>query len=190
MTILFEIWGGVFYFFNKVFFSRAERSEDERKRQWRIRAWSVYLTGLPAILVLFYLKSNWMAFLVEIGGAPGMLFGLMAAKRGIDEISPWFERIAFGSAILGIGVSVALLGGFTLITQWLEFGLIVGFLFGTWLCGKQKRVGYLFYAFMNVCTCALMFVQEYYFMSVQQVVSLLFVLDAYRMYGKYDSRKA
>ena len=148
MDTFLQIWGGVFYLLNKFFFSRAERTRGDLKRQWRIRAWAVYLVGLPAILVFYGLQSNWMVVFVEAGGGPGMLFGLIAARRGLDHASKFWERFAIGAAVVGIAVSLIHIGWFTRITQVFELGLAAGFLCGTILVAKQKGIGYLFYMLM------------------------------------------
>ncbi len=79
----FQIWGGVGYLLNKVCFSRAERSESiKERRAWLVRSWIVYLSGLPAWIIVFISERNWIAAGVESGGVPAMVGGLIIAPCG------------------------------------------------------------------------------------------------------------
>ncbi len=179
--IILQIWGGGFYLLNKIFFSQAERSKDDVKQKWLVRSWAVYLIGLPAWLVIFVLERNWIVFAVEAGGATGMVLGLMIAKQGIGNEPKWLDYITRVAVVMGIGVSLYDFGGITTINQVLELGTIVGFLFGTYLLAKQKASGYLWFILMNGSMGTLLAVQNYFWLVLQQALSLIFVLDAYRM---------
>jgi hypothetical protein len=77
-----QIWGGLFYLLNKIFFSQAERSKTTmRRRVWRIRSWIVYLAGLPAWIIVFTSEHNWIAAGVESGGAPAIIVGLIISHK-------------------------------------------------------------------------------------------------------------
>ena len=179
-TIFFQIWGGGFYLLNKIFFSRAERCTGDKQKAWKANAWFVYLLGLPAILVLFYLKRNWIGFAIEGGSAASMVLGLVIAKRGIENAPKWLDYIALCCVIIGIGFSLYDFGGITTLNQVLELGMSVGFLLGVYLLAKENPNGYLWFMLMNVSTFFLMYIQDYYIMTVQQAISLGFVVDAYR----------
>jgi len=180
LIAFFEVWGGVFYLLNKIFFSFSERSRDEvMSRVWRRRAWIVYLTGLPMILALFWLKRNWMAFSVEAGGSAAMVLGIVVASRGIERTPKWLDYIALGFAILGIVFSLYDYRGITTVNQLLELGTISGFLIGTYLLAKERPIGYLWYMIMNLATGWLMYIEDYHLMALQQVLSLGFIVDAY-----------
>jgi len=179
-TIL-QIWAGVFYLFNKIFFSFTERSKkkgDERKK--RIISWSVYLIGLPAWLVIFALEKNWILLGVESSGAPAMALGLYLAIKGIERKPPkWLDVLAKLAIIAGLGFSIYDFGGITTLNQFLELGISVGFIMGTYLLARQRIKGYCWFMLMNACCAALMFVQHYPLLVVQQIISFLFVLDAF-----------
>jgi len=180
-----EIWGALFYLLNKISFSRVERSETpEQKRRWRILAWIVYLIGLPAILIFYGIKRDWMVVFVEAGGGPAMAYGLVRALRGKEGAPKWLDTLALVSAFVGIGVSLYDLGGFNQITQLCELGLVVGFLFGTYLLAKERPVGYLFFMLMIGSNLFLLWIQSGYVLFCQQIISMVFVVDAFRMYRR------
>jgi len=177
--MLLQIWAGMFYLLNKIFFSRAERSQDAKKRRWKIWSWVVYLIGLPAWLVVFSQKPNWIAFGVEAGGAPAMVLGLVIALRGKDKEPKWLKIFALIGALVGLWYSVKVFHGVTTINQVLEFGIAIGFLAGTYLLAKENSKGYLWFLLMNASNAALMGIQGYPWLALQQIISYTFVLDAY-----------
>ena len=122
IDISLQIWGGLFYLLKKVFFSQAERSKtvDDRKI-WRIRSWIVYLTGLPAWVVVFISEHNWIAAGVESGGAPAMLIGLIIAWRGHGAEPKWLDSIAKLSVLVGLVLSVYEFGGIKNLSQFLDY---------------------------------------------------------------------
>ena len=187
-----QLLGGVFYTLNKIFFSRKERTHGERARQWRIWAWIVYIIGLPPWLVILSYEKDWMVTFVEAGGLPSMLLGLVLAYRHEDEHPSvrsknleagldWFARL---SAVLGIGYSLYEFWGITVLTQWAELGVVVGFLVGTYRLAKDQLDGYLWFLLMNASAGGLVYMQGYHWLALQQALSLGFVLDAYRMKSK------
>lgn len=184
-----QLGGGAFYLLNKVFFSFKERTIGELSRRWRIWAWVVYIIGLPFWLVILSHEKNWMVTFVEAGGLPSMLLGLFLAYRK-EDVEPaeqsrrWEWRLdAFArvAAVLGFSYSLYDFGGITVVNQWVELGVVVGFLVGTYRLAKNKLDGYLWFLLMNGSAGLLMYIQGYDWLAVQQAVSLLFVLDAYRM---------
>lgn len=184
MGVALQIIGGVFYLLNKVFFSISERARNcgnqERARSWRIAAWVVYLIGLPPWVILFIGRRNWIAAAVEAGGVPAMALGLVMAMKGQDYKPPvWLDRLAILGIALGFGYSLYDFGGLTSITQYLEVGLVVGFLIGTYQLAMERPSGYLWYVLMHCCCGALMGLQGYEWLLVQQVLSLVFIADAY-----------
>ncbi len=185
LNLLLQVWGGLFYLLNKVFFSRAERSVTEaRKRQWRIWSWVVFLVGLPAWATIFVLERNWIAAALEFGGVPSMFMGLVIAIKGKGKGPKWLERIALIAIVIGLTYSLYDFGGLTTINQFLELGIVAGFLIGTYLLARQEPTGYLWFIFMNLSCAALMGIQNYPWLMLQQIVSLGFVIDAYRMQKK------
>ena len=180
IDISLQIWGGVFYLLNKIFFSRAERSKtiDDRKN-WRIRSWIVYLTGLPAWVVVFISEHNWIAAGVESGGTPAMLVGLIIAWRGHGAEPKWLDSTAILSILVGLGLSVYEFGGMKNLSQFVELGIAAGFLMGTYLMAKDNAQGYLWLMLGNVSCASLMGIEGFYILMTQQLVSLGFVTDAF-----------
>ncbi len=177
--ILLQIWGGTFYLLNKIFFAKTERSSGrDKKRRWRIWSWIVYLLALPAWVVVFILNHNWIAAGVEAGAAPAMVVGLLVACNGRGHESKILDTIAKMSVFGGIVLSIYEFGGINTINQILELGIASGFLMGTYLLAKDRIAGYFWIMEGNVCCSALMGIEGFYFLMVQQVVSLVFVTDA------------
>jgi len=175
-----QIWGGVFYLLNKIFFSRAERSKNERlRRVWRIRSWIVYLAGLPAWVVVFISEHNWIAAGVESGGAPAMTIGLIIAWRGHGNEPKWLDYVAKISVLIGLTLSFYEFGGIKTLNQFLELGIAAGFLMGTYMMAKDKVQGYFWLMLGNVSCASLMGLEGFFVLMAQQTVSLFFVTDAY-----------
>lgn len=180
LTNILQIWGGIFYLLNKIFFSQAERKSSETaKEKWQIWAWIVYIIGLPGWTTLFIIKHNWIAFSIEAGGLPAMLLGLIIALRGKGQEPKWLDYVTIISIVLGIGFSLYDFGGLTSYTQILELSLTTGFLLGTYLLANKNPKGYLWFMLMNLSCGTLMLFQNYPWLAGQQAISLLFVIDAY-----------
>lgn len=144
LSSFLQIWGGVFYLLNKIFFSRVERSASERKKRlWRIWSWIVYLIGLPGWVIIFVIERNWIAAALETGGVPSMFMGLVIALKGKGKEPKWLNYISLVAMFVGISFSLYDFGGLTSITQILELGIVAGFLTGTYLLAREKPVGHL-----------------------------------------------
>lgn len=185
MDIFLQVWGGVGYLLNKIFlwFSEYARNSghNARARQWRVASWAVYLIGLPPWVIIFIAWRNWIAASVEASGAPAMALGLVLALRGTTKDPPrWLNRLALVCIPLGFAYSLYDFGGVTTINQWLEIGLVLGFLVGTYMLAKEIPSGYLWYILMHVTCGWLMWLQGYPWLFLQQVVSLVFIGDAWR----------
>lgn len=181
--------GGGCYLLNKVFLSLSEHARFQehaaRARRWRIAAWTVYLVGLPPWVIIFIMWRNWIAASVEASGAPAMLLGLVIALRGLATQPPrWLNRTALAFIPAGFCFSLYDFGGLTAINQWLEVGLAAGFLVGTYQLAHERASGYLWYVLMHVTCGSLMWIQGYPWLFAQQLVSLVFIADAYRMAHK------
>lgn len=185
MDLLLQCLGGGCYLLNKVCMSFSERQlqrgDTSSYRRYRIAAWCVYLIGLPPWVILFVQEKNWIAASVEACGLPAMVMGLWISLRHDEEaqVPPWIDRMALISIPVGIGYSLYDCGGFGQITQWLEILLVSGFLIGTYLLAKRRSAGYLWYVLMHVACGSLMYIQGYAWLGLQQLVSLLFILDAF-----------
>ncbi len=186
--------GGGFYLFNKIFFSFSERARNHSNevitRKWRIASWVVYLAGLPPWVIIFVKERNWIAASVETSGVPAMLLGLVIALRGTTKNPPrWLDRLALVCIPLGFAYSLYDFGGLNTINQWLEIGLVVGFLIGTYLLAKERAGGYLWYVLMHITCGWLMYIESYPWLFLQQIISLGFIVDAYRMTQKWKAQK-
>ena len=180
IDILLQIWGGLFYLLNKVFFSQAERSKSINDRKlWRIRSWIVYLAGLPAWVVVFISEHNWIAAGVDFGGGPAIIIRLIIALRGHRTEPKWLDYIAKLSVLVGLTLSVYEFGGIKHLSQLLELGITAGFLMGTYMMAKDNAQGYLWLMLGNVSCASLMGIEGFYILMTQQLVSLGFVTDAF-----------
>jgi len=180
IDISLQLWGGLLYLLNKVFFSQAERSKTLNDRQlWRIRSWIVYLAALPAWVVIFVSRQNWIAAGVESGGAPAMLVGLLIAWRGHGTNPKGLDTLAKLSVLAGLTLSIYEFGGIKTITQFLELGIAAGFLMGTYLMAKDKAQGYVWLMLGNISCSALMGIEGFFILMAQQLISLAFVTDAF-----------
>ena len=183
LDLTLQVWGGLFYLLNKVFLAAAERKP---KTRWRTYAWVVYLIGLPPWVWIFVLKHNWIAASLEAAGAPSMFLGLAIALGylGLSWLR-WLDRGSLLFVILGICYSLYDFGGLVVLNQYLELAMAVGFLVGTYLIAKLRPAGYLWFLLMNAANAALMAREHYPWLVAQQILSIIFVADAF-----YNARKS
>jgi hypothetical protein len=189
--IVVQFIGGLFYLLNKIFLSFAERAELKRPNDtfWRALSWVVYLIGLPAWVMIFIWKDDTIAAALEASGAPGMVLGLMLVfrKKGEQqipwkaELDRWLDRLAYAVMGVGFGYSLRMFGGLTTLHQWLELGIVIGFLAGIGLLAHKNRLGYVCYLVMCICNAELMREQGFNGLFWQQVLSIGFIIDAYVM---------
>ncbi len=185
-TIFLQIWGGLFYTINKIFFSQAERSKTrDNKRRWQIRSWAVYLIGVPAWVTLFIMKHDWIAAAMETGVIPTMIMGLVIAWRGGGGKQPKvLDYIARTFIVVGMVLSFRDAGGLNSVTQFLEINIALASLVGTYLLARNNPKGYLWIFSGNFACGTLMYMHDLYILAVQQVLSALFIFDAYRIQYK------
>ena len=189
LNILLQIWGGLFYLLNKLFFSKAERAVNQRHQQkWRLLAWTSYLIGLPPWVFIFISERNWIAAAVESSGVPAMLIGLSAARQGHIQLheNVWLDYLAKLMIIIGLGLSFYDFGGLATLHQFLELGIAAGFLMGTYLLAKSKPQGYFWLTLGNMSAALLMMRQGYFLLMTQQIISFGVVIDAYRVQRRKD----
>jgi hypothetical protein len=180
INIMLQMWGGTFYLLNKICFSRAERSKRlDHRRNWRIRSWIVYLAGLPAWVFVFVSEHNWIAAGVESGGAPAMIVGLIIANRGHGMEPKWLDYIAKVTVLTGLVFSFYEFGGINTLNQVLELGIASGFLMGTYMMAKDNIQGYFWLMIGNLSCAYLMGLQGFFILTIQQLISLIFVADAF-----------
>jgi len=193
MYKLLQWSGGLLYLLNKVFFSRYERAMKRKNqglaRKMLITSWIVYLAGLPFWVAIFAQSRNWIAASVEASGAPSMVLGLVGSfHKPINKelqtttyrnLTRWLDRLALLLVPLGFAYSFYDFGGLRAFNQWLEIGLVLGYLLGTYLRAKKRINGYLWIMLMHIFCIWLMWRQRYFGLLAQQVASLCFIVDAY-----------
>ena len=192
MDLLLQLWGGGLYLLNKIFFAIAEGKRDSAKRRLRITGWVVYLLGVPAWVIILIGKHNWIAASIEAGGVPAMLFGLYNVwmhdrkpHRAFDLATSFLTYFAL---IFGVCYSIYDYGGLTSVSQFLEIGVMLGFLMGSYLLAKNNFYGWTFFMLMNCSMASLMFIQDKHLLAIQQMVSLCFVLYGFTMAFKENAR--
>lgn len=179
MEFFLQIWGGGFYLLNKIFFALAEGGNERLKRQLRVVGWILYLLGVPAWVIILSNKHDWIAAAIEAGGIPAMLLGLTNAWR--DRKPPAMVDFSvtictYIALVAGLSYSLYDYGGLTSVSQLLEIGVMVGFLVGSYMLAKKNVYGWLFFLLMNLSMAILMFIQNHPLLTIQQLVSLTFVL--------------
>lgn len=194
MSLVLQIWGGTFYLTNKILFAVAEGRAAETKRRLLIAGWTVYILGVPAWLVILGVNGNWIAASIEAGGLPAMIFGLFNVYHRVKTPSRRGDRLAsfftYASLALGVGYSLWERSGITSLSQILEIGVMIGFLMGSYLMAKDNPRGWLFFMLMNGSMAALMLMQGNPILTVQQLISLAFVVYGYIAATRVKRRSA
>lgn len=189
MDLVLQIWGGSCYLLNKILFALSEGKKQNIKRILKLYGWAIYILGAPAWVIILLCKQNWIAASVEAGGVPSMIFGYYTVFKNSSTPNRIFDRVAsfftYGSLTLGVTYSLIDYGGITSFSQILEIGVMLGFLLGSYLLAKNNRIGWLFFMLMNGSMATLMFIQSKQLLTIQQIVSLGFVI-----YGYIGSRKS
>jgi len=182
MDLILQIWAGGFYLINKVLFAFAEGKSNDVKRNIKIKAWIIYILGVPAWVAILVAHQNWIAASIEAGAIPAMLLGLYNTYHNNKKHNKWFNRIVawctYTSLAFGVIYSVLTHGGIVSISQLLEVGVMMGFLLGSFAIAKNNPVGWLFFILMNLSMASLMLLQDKPILMAQQLLSLLFVVYA------------
>lgn len=180
MDIILQTWGGGFYLLNKIFLALAEGKEQNARRQLKIAGWLIYILGVPAWVIILGSKHDWIAASIEAGGLPSMLFGLFTVYQNAEFPHKIFDLtttfFTYGFLIIGVFYSLYDYGGITSAFQLLEIGVMVGFLIGSYLLAKSNLYGWVFFMLMNGSMASLMLMQNKPLLTVQQVISLCFVI--------------
>jgi hypothetical protein len=181
-TFLFvmQIIGGVFYLLNKVLFSIAERmSQKHIKQKVMITAWIVFLIGVPPWLIILGYEHNWIAASIEAVGGGLIILALYLEIKAPEMVPKWLNVIGYSLIASGLSLSLYQFGGLTTFNQSLEIILAISFLIGTYKLPRQASSGYLWYILMHLAAGWLLFIQGYFWLAVLQLLSLLFILDAF-----------
>ncbi len=185
---MLQIWGGLFYLSNKVFFSIAETKAGELKRKLKLIGWVVYILGVPAWIIILMGGKNWIGASIEVGGVPAMLLGLYNTyyreQRQSRLLNQFASYCTYFALIVGISYSVIEFGGLVKLSQLFEIGTTIGFLLGSYYLAKNDRKGWLFFMLMNLCMAMLMMLDGKYLLVCQQLLSLCFVIYGYNRSGR------
>lgn len=183
MDIAIQVWAAGFYLLNKVFFSLAEGKSPSIKRKLKIWGWLVYILGVPGWVIILAQHRNWIAAAVESGGLPSMFLGLYAvyyANKKPNELYSLFAKYCvYVFLTVGLAYSLYDYGGLTSIRQALEMAAMAGFLIGSYLLARNNVNGWLFFMIMNTGMMILLYIQGKPILSLQQLVSLCFVIYGY-----------
>ena len=184
MDKLLQWVAGGFYLLNKIFFVLSERAQingnQKVARYWMIAAWAILFPGLPAWVIIFIQHRNWIAAAVETSAVPTLVLGLVIAMRGTANNPPRaLDYLAAVSALIGFSYSLYDFKGINTVNQWVETGLVLSFLAGTYLLAKKKPSGYLCYALMHTNCGTLMWMQDKEWLAIQQAASLVLMVYAY-----------
>lgn len=188
MSIVLQVWGGLFYLLNKIFMSATERTTGEVSRKWRVRSWAIYLLGLPPWLVIFAQERAWIVFCVETAGALSMVLGLVIARSG--RAPSWLNHVALIGALAGLACSVYDFAGLTTLNQGIELVSMSGFIVGTYLLANKRPTGYLWYLLMNITMGWLLARQGYWWLVGQQALSVGFIADAWLVWRRKNASPA
>ena len=114
---------------------------------------------------------------LEAGGAPAMLCGLLVGIRRKDA-PKWLDLIALLVIPIGLAMSLLDFRSIPLLNHILEFAGSAGFLIGSYLLAKDRISGYGWFFLMNAATAWLLYIEHYPLFVPQQVVSIIFIIDA------------
>jgi len=192
MNLFLQIWGGGFYLSNKILLAIAESRPKKSKRLFKLAGWLIYIFGVPAWVIILISEQNWIAASIEVGGVPSMLLGLYNVYNKKGGSSKHFDisalTVTYASLALGVGYSILEYGGINSVTQLLEFGVMIGFLLGSYFLAKSRSFGWLFFMLMNGSMAMLMFIQNKPILSVQQLLSLCFVAYGYTSATRFNKK--
>jgi hypothetical protein len=180
--VICQILGGVFYLLNKIFLSLGERNGKKVLAGLNFKDWSwiSFLIGLPFWLILFFLEKNYIALGLESSAIPSLVLGLIISINGSKIKEPfWIKYFVISSVVMGLYFSINQNGGINSSTQISEIVMVSTFLIGTYYLAKEKNTGYLYYILMHLSCIYLMYLNNFYLLTIQQIFSIGFVIDAY-----------
>jgi hypothetical protein len=140
----------------------------------------MYLIG-SLFVILFLISLPKPAFIlasIELGGVPAMIYGAAQARKQ-RETSSWLDIFAVAGVVWGIWWSFKAFHGLTSTTQVFELIGSAGFLIGLYLLVKFKIQGYFGFMAMNLATGLLFVAEHRWLFAIQQLVSIVFVLETY-----------
>ena len=178
MEIILQFWGGTGYLLAKVLLVRAEFAEHDKN--FRLVGWIAYLLGLPAWVILFANKQDWIAAAMETAGVPAMILGIVTTWKQqnnpykiIDRCIGLFTGLMI---IIGVSYSIYTFNGIKNLSQILEIISIIGYLVGTNLLAKRNPFAWLMYAQAHGSMSLLMYIQGKPILCMEQVISVILVI--------------
>ena len=178
--LLLQTWGGIGYLLAKILLAFAEGAPNGRKL--RIIAWSSYLAGIPAWVILLISKHNWIIAAIDLGSIPSMILGIVIAyhQNKINKAVDIFVRVfTYFMIVLGCSYSIYFFHGITTFSQVLEIIITFGFLLGSYLLAKQNPNGWPLFGLMSICMATLMFMQDKIILFFLQSFSLAVITFGY-----------
>ena len=183
MEIFLQCWGGICYLSSKIFIVRSEFLLNGRN--CRLIGWVVYIIGLPAWVILFISKQNWIAAAVEIAGIPSIILGIVITwkqNNNPNKYIDWSIRIFTGITILlGIIFSIYTFGGIKAFSQILEIIIIFGILVSNYLLARRSPYAWLTFTSGHISTGTLMYIQNKPMLFIQQMLSLIPAIIGFRI---------
>ena len=178
IDLFLQIWSGVFNLLAKLLLAAAEKKTDSGKM--RIAGWVLYLLGVPAWVIIFASKNNWVAAAVDTSSIPAMILGIATAHKLKGKVPRVFDMLVRYFTILmilaGAAYSLFYFKGITAGSQILEIFVTTGFLAGTYLLAKKNPIGWIFFALMCLSTGTLMLIQGRNILAIQQGICFFIVV--------------
>ena len=188
MNLILQIFAGLSYLINKIFFSFAENKSPKLKKNLKIKGWIIYILGVPAWVIILTSNQNWIAASIEAGGIPAMLLGLYNTCHDNKKENKLFNIFVtvntYVFVAIGLTYSIIDNNGISSYSQVLEIGVMIGFLFGSYFMAKNHSSGWLFFMLMNLSMAILMLLENKSILMIQQLLSLCFVV-----YGFYSMHR-
>lgn len=172
------------YLTNKICFAFSEGKDTQAGSRVRVFGWLAYILGVPAWVVVLVGNQNLIAASIEAGGLPAMFLGLYVSwhrgKRPKKIVYNLVTFITYLALVVGVINSLYVHGGLNSLSQFLEIGVMFGFLLSGYYIAKENPVGWLYFMLGNISMAALMYIEDVPILMMQQLVSLVFVIYGYR----------
>ena len=165
------IWESVYKFLESL------NINETKLKTW---AWASLLIGIPFWLILFKIQNNSIALALEASAIPSIVIGLIFSVKGLDKKEPfWIKYVVICSIVYGLHQSISYYNGINNEIQITEIIMAFTFLIGNYYLTKGQNICYLYYILMHISCIYLMYLNEYHGLMVQQLISIIFVVDAY-----------
>jgi len=184
LEFILQIWGGSCYLGNKVCFALSAGRENQVGYRIHAIGWFLYILGVPPWVIILAGNQNWIAASIEAGGLPAMILGLYVSWfRGRTPKKRIYSLVTFltyAALVVGVANSLYVHSGLTSFSQFLEIGVMFGFLLSGYYMAKGNPSGWLYFMLGNSSMALLMLIENVPILMVQQLISLVFVVYGYR----------